>query len=390
MNCRPFRHVLACLLLAPLGLAPATSPAPGDPLETRGTWITTTANDAISTPATTAETMKRLADMGFNTVYVECWKNGYTEFPSATMRKLVGVEMKVNNAPAELQRDLLAEAVAEARKNGLRPIAWFEYGFMAAHKDTDNELRRLAEQEGWLTRTRDGKLVGEQNPFVWMNPLHPVPQQLLIDIVLEAVEKYDLEGVQLDDRIALPVEMGYDDYTKALYAKEHAGRMPPDDPRDAAWVQWRADKVTAYARRFAEEIRRRKPGLIVSVSPAPYPWSLENYACDWPTWMTWRDDAGRPLWDEALPQCYRFNFASFEANWREQVEAMKRVAPDRLDSLIAGIRVVGDGPDTPWPDVARKMALSESLGGGYCIWFSRAVLEVYPAEFETHLKDRDD
>src|SRR5215211_4685771 len=55
------------------------------PPEVRGTWLTTTANDALATPAKTAETMKRLREIGLNTVYVECWKNGYTEFPSATL-----------------------------------------------------------------------------------------------------------------------------------------------------------------------------------------------------------------------------------------------------------------------------------------------------------------
>ena len=57
------------------------------PSEVRGTWLTTTANDAIATPEKTATTMKRLHDIGLNTVYVECWKNGYTEFPSEVMAR---------------------------------------------------------------------------------------------------------------------------------------------------------------------------------------------------------------------------------------------------------------------------------------------------------------
>ena len=57
------------------------------PPELRGTWVTTTANDAIATPAKTEATMERLADIGLNTVYVECWKNGYTEFPSDDAQK---------------------------------------------------------------------------------------------------------------------------------------------------------------------------------------------------------------------------------------------------------------------------------------------------------------
>ncbi|MEM8876098.1 MAG: family 10 glycosylhydrolase [Planctomycetota bacterium] len=330
----------------------------------RGTWVTTTANDAIETPENTAATMRKLKELGFNTVYVECWKNGYTEFPSDAAEAVTGVRMKINGPGP--QRDLLAEVVREAKANDLKVVAWFEYGFMAAFKETDNELRNKTE---WLTHTRDGAFVGEQNPFVWMNPLHPGPQQFLVDIVVEAVEKYDLDGVQLDDRIAMPVEMGYDEFTKQLYASEHDGKMPPEDPRDPAWVQWRADKITEYADRFSKAVRAADPDITISVSPAPYPWSLENYACDW---VMWEGQA----WDEFIPQCYRRDYPAFEANWLQQVEAS-----NRDDDLIAGIRVVGEGPDTPWEDVEKKMDLAVEFGGGYCIWFSRGVLEVYPEQF---------
>ena len=88
--------------------------------EVRGTWVTTTANEAISTPAHTAASMKKLREIGLNTVYVECWKNGYTEFPSEVMRKATGVPLKVSNSPSgSIQRDLLDETLNAAHRNGL-------------------------------------------------------------------------------------------------------------------------------------------------------------------------------------------------------------------------------------------------------------------------------
>lgn len=368
--------LLVALLLAGCATVPvalAQQPRP----EVRGTWLTTTGNAALSSPQKTAETMRRLREIGLNTVYVECWKNGYSEWPSEVMRKLVGVPLKLNNTPAELQRDLLRECLDEARKNDLLVVAWMEYGFMAAYKDTNNELRALGLKEGWLTTTRDGQLVGKQNPFVWMNPLHPVPQQLLIDLAVEIVTNYDVDGVQLDDRIAMPVEMGYDPYTVELYRKEHGGADPPADPRDPQWVQWRADKITAYARRFASEVRKaaRRP-ILISVSPAPYPWSLENYCCDWPKWFAFDGDA---RWDEYIPQNYRLNFDSTRASIRECIDAIPAVAGDGKRKLLAGIRIVGDGPDMPEADLLKAIEYTREAGiGGHVLWFSRGVLEVYP------------
>ncbi|MEM1013272.1 MAG: family 10 glycosylhydrolase [Planctomycetota bacterium] len=368
---------LICLLAATLLTAGIASADHHE--EVRGTWMTTTANTAIASPENTAASMARLKELGLNTVYVECWKNGYTEWPSPTMKALVGVEMKINNAPAELQRDLLAETIREAHANDLKFIAWLEYGFMAAFKDTDNELRRVAGEKGWLTETKDGELVGEQNPFVWMNPLHPGPQQLLIDLTLEVLDNYDVDGVQLDDRIAMPVEMGYDDYTKQLYASEHDGAMPPDDPRDPAWVQWRADKVTEYAKRYAATIRAKHPDVIISVSPAPWPWSLDNYACDWPKWTHWETDDGKPLWDEFLPQCYRMDGPATIRSVDEQIDAMTRVGDGDLSTLIPGIRLVGEGPDMPDEDLVKVIEhIRANDLGGHVHWFSRGVLEVMP------------
>ena len=48
----------------PLAQAPANGSVP----EVRGTWLTTTANDALATPQRTAQTMRRLREIGLNTV----------------------------------------------------------------------------------------------------------------------------------------------------------------------------------------------------------------------------------------------------------------------------------------------------------------------------------
>src|SRR5436190_22125253 len=96
------------------------------PPEVRGTWLTTTANDALATPARTAETMRRLREIGLNTVYVECWKNGYTEFPTATLQKTIRITHKSNLLNQAPSRDLLAETIIEAHRNQLLHFAWFE------------------------------------------------------------------------------------------------------------------------------------------------------------------------------------------------------------------------------------------------------------------------
>lgn len=380
-----------------MGFAPPASAQP-EP-EVRGVWLTTTANDHIATPQRTAETMRRLREIGINTVYVEAWKNGYAQFPSDTLERAIGVRHRPVNVKADPSdadtnrfispkdsnaRDLLGETLLEAHRNQLVYIAWFEYGFMAAHGQTDNHLRRMKPE--WLSRDINGSEVAP-NGFVWMNPLHPECRRFLLDLVLEAVAKYDLDGVQLDDRIVWPyVTMGYDDYTVAAYRNEHGGREPPADHKDAAWMRWRADKVNEYAEQFVAEVRAARPGLIVSLSPAPYPWCYEHYLLEWPVWAAWErgpapQGGWRSWWDEFVPQCYRYDADAFIATWDQQLDQLRRAgAEHRARDMLAGILTSGERA-VPWEHLQRKLDHTRANpGGGHVWWFSRGVLDLYPTQ----------
>lgn len=330
--------------------------------------MTTTANDALASRANIAASMKRLKQTGINTVYVEVWKNGYTQYPSAVLKKTVGVD---RHPGLKGSRDLLNEVVTEAHRNRLACVAWFEYGFMAAHDGTDNELLRKFPH--WMTRTRDGKLISSQNPFVWMNPMRPEPQQLLLDLIYEVVRRYPVDGIQLDDRIAWPTSMGYDDYTVEAYAAE-TGTLPPDNAKDPRWVQWRSNRVTQFAKRLHDEMAKLAPELIVSISPAVYPWSKENYACDWPEWLN------RGWMTEFIPQVYRPSAAAFESEWKHQ----KTFAPNAGNRLLAGIMVESEGKPIAWSELKQKLDGVE----GHVLWFSRAVLGTHAKQLEGYYATR--
>ncbi len=366
--------------------------------EVRGTWLTTTANTAISSSENTEKSMRRIKEVGLNTVYVESWKNGYTQFPSQVLKRTLGVTQRPSSllqdpgdAPQSLSsasRDLLQETLIAAHRQGLIYVAWFEYGFMAAHKSTMNHLRM--QKPAWLSRDRDGNEVAS-NGFVWLNPLHPEAQQFLLDLVLEAIDAYDLDGIQLDDRIVWPdIRMGYDAYTLALYAQEHSGQSPPNNYLDPEWMQWRADKVTQFAQRFVQAVRAKRPGLIISLSPAVYPWSWEHHLLAWPQWSAWSASALKPKadWDEFIPQAYRFSYPDFAKTWQQQVDAMRVYGDSQAAKLLAGIRIVGDGRDSSWEQLRQSIELTRTNNNaGHVLWYSRGVLDLYPEQLRAFYQD---
>jgi len=86
------------------------------------------------------------------------------------------------------------------------------------HKAVLAVIRLRQQKPAWMTTTPDGGRVSDQNPLVWMNPLRPACRDFLMGIVLDAVDRCEMDGARLDDRIAWPVTMGCSASTPATPA----------------------------------------------------------------------------------------------------------------------------------------------------------------------------
>lgn len=104
---------------------------------------------------------------------------------------------------------------------------------------------------------------------VWLNPSRPEVPQLISELVLEMVNRYGAEGIQFDDHMSLPREFGYDPYTVARYRKD-TDKEPPANPEDPAWVQWRANQLTAFMQHLNQSIRKARLRTIASIPPSYY------------------------------------------------------------------------------------------------------------------------
>ena len=266
----------------------------------RGVWLTNVDSKVLDSRENIAEAMQFLANHNFNVVFPVVWNNGRTLYPSDVMEQTFGVKISSRFAG----RDPLKELIKEAHKNNLAVIPWFECGFSCSHNKDGGLI--IEKKPEWAARDMDGNLL-KKNGFEWMNAYHPEVQNFILDLLIEVAKNYNVDGIQGDDRLpAQPVEGGYSDFTKKLYAEEHNGRMPPRDCRNQEWKQWRADKLSDFAEKVYKEIKSIDSELIVSWSPSIYPWSKDEYLQDWPEW--YRRGAG----DIFHPQVYRRNFEDYK------------------------------------------------------------------------------
>lgn len=312
--------------------------------ELRGVWLTNVASSVMFVPWGIERAIHQLAQLNFNTVYPVVWNRGQTFYPSSVAKRVTGRSQNLMLGVLRLGQDVLLSIVKQGHREGLRVIPWFEYGFMAP---ANSELVRR--HPDWLTVRRNNTKtlkanLNEQdvpktgkskvqpsfqkvrqsisNQFVfkgvWLNPLHPVVQQFILDLIVEVVTQYDVAGIQLDDHFGLPVEFGYDSFTIGLYQQEHQGKSPPSDFLDSKWMRWRADKITKFMQRVFQTVKSIKPDCLVTLSPNPQDFAYRAYLQDWQTWVQ------RGLVEELICQVYRDDIKTFLAQLQQPALALAR------------------------------------------------------------------
>ncbi|MDT0449766.1 glycoside hydrolase family 10 protein [Streptomyces hesseae] len=148
--------------------------------------------------------------------------------------------------------DPLAFAVREAHKRRLELHGWFNPYRIANHTDP-----------GRLVPTHPARIHPEWVvPYggkLYYNPGLPEVRRFVQDALLDAVWRYDLDGVHFDDYFyPYPVAgQAFDD--TAAYERYGAGF-----PDRAAW---RRDNIDRLVRETGERVKRRKPHVRFGISP---------------------------------------------------------------------------------------------------------------------------
>lgn len=302
--------------------SPAPTPIPTVDANTiRGAWITTTASTALNSKDNIKNTIAVFKTAGMSHVFVVVYNNARTIYPSTVMQNLTGKPQLESFAG----RDPLQEIIDEAHANNMKVYAWFEYGFAASYSANGGSI--VQAKPNWAGKDVNGNLL-VKNGFDWLNAFNPEVQDFLMSLIKEVITKYTVDGIQGDDRLpAMPSEGGYDSYTVNLYKSENGGAAPPSNAKDAGWIAWRAKKLNSFMKRIYTEVKAVKSALKVIMAPSVYPFSLNEYLQDWPTWVdsSWTDGI--------IPQIYRYDIAAYKTTLQQQKPYFKT----KLDLYTPGV-----------------------------------------------------
>lgn len=263
--------VFAAVALA--GCATAATQAPGEagpPVverEFRGVWVASVANlDWPSAPGLPADSQKaellamldRARELRLNVVILQVRPAADALYPSDLEPWSEWLTGEQGRAP-DPWYDPLAFAVEEAHARGLELHAWFN-PYRAWHP-----VARGAPSATHISRTHP-HLVHRYGSYLWLDPGEEEVRRRSLDVILDVVRRYDVDGVHIDDYFYPYRETGPDGRElefpdSAAYARYRAAGGTLDRSH---WRRWNVD--TFVAELYAG-VKREKRHVRVGISP---------------------------------------------------------------------------------------------------------------------------
>jgi uncharacterized lipoprotein YddW (UPF0748 family) len=254
----------------PAAALPPIEPPPAPPREFRGAWVATVSNiDWPSKPGMPAEQQRaealalldRARKLGLNAIVLQVRPAGDAIYPSTLepwSEFLIGEQ---GRAPTPAW-DPLAYWVQQAHRRGLELHAWFN-PYRARHSSAKTAL--VAPHVG----VRQPALVKRYGDQLWMDPGEPAAAALMLAVVADVLQRYDVDGIHIDDYFyPYPVQAGGadvpfpDDEAWARY-QLGGGALARDD-----WRRANVDNLVQALHRTVHEI---KPAVRLGISPFGLP-----------------------------------------------------------------------------------------------------------------------
>ncbi|GAB7050370.1 glycoside hydrolase family 10 protein [Catenuloplanes indicus] len=158
--------------------------------------------------------------------------------------------------------DPMAWMIAETHARNLEFHAWFNPyrgSQPAAAKGAGDDLNQLAPNHPLRAHPEWRVVYPSENGRFYFNPGVPEARAFVEDSMLEAVEKYDVDGVHFDDFFYPYPEDGEDFPDDAAFAAHNRGIKDKGD--------WRRDNVNLLVKEMSEKIKQIKPWVKFGISP---------------------------------------------------------------------------------------------------------------------------
>ena len=233
--------------------------------------------------------------------------------------------------------DPLKIMVSVAHKNGLKIEAWINPYRVAYH----TSFSRLSEKNPariWHNTEGKKRNVLVYDGAIYFNPSKIDVRNLIVKGVREIVQKYDVDGIHMDDYFYPSFSSG--NVSSSFDAYEY--HKSPQKRKGVSIADYRRNMVNRLVRRVHRAVKSVRPGCTFGISPAGFIDNLTSpyqYYVDINTWLNSKEYV-----DYICPQIY-WGFKHPAAQFDKMVRQWKVKARSGKVRLYLGIGVYKAGHD---------------------------------------------
>jgi len=363
------RQMLLLALFALSAIASAQSYVPSGERppaiarEFRGAWIATIYNiDWPSSPGLSAAAQQaqlraildKLVALKMNAVVFQVRPQGDAVYQSSIEPWSAVLTGTMGASPGY---DPLAFCIREAHARGIEVHAWFN-----PFRALSNNSQKVARNHGTRVAPQITKRFGN---MTWFDPAEPDTRARALNVILDVVRRYDVDGVHLDDY---------------FYPYPAAGLRFPDGKTPAQ----RRAYVDGFVSNLYSAVKRQKPWVRVGISPFGI-WrpgvpagieagidSYEQLAGDSRKWLKngWVDYLAPQLYWRISPK--KQSFPTLLSWWRQQ--GSRPVWPGIATSRVAS----SVDPGRPASEITNQIDLSRKIGknwNGHIHWSVESLMK---------------
>ena len=258
--------------------------------------------------------------------------------------------------------DPLRFCIKEAHARGIEVHAWFN-----PYRALPNKSMPVSSNH--VSRTHSSSMKVYKN-YLWMNPASSFTQRRSLDVMLDVVKRYDIDGLHIDDYF-----YPYPDVDKAT------GRAKVNFPDGKSSAQ-RRSYTDSFVKKMYSEVKRVKPWVRVGISPFGI-WrpgvpsgttatidAYEHLSADSRKWLA------NGWCDYLSPQLYwRINseqsYTRLLTWWRQQ--GQRPVWPGIASARVAS----SEDPGRPASEIVNQVSLSRTVGRnwvGHVFWSMKSLM----------------
>ena len=361
-------HLLRLLVLLAL-LSPALVPRTA--AEFRGAWVASVHNlDWPSRPGLSAAEQKaelrtilnRAADLKLNAILLQVRPASDALYASRHEPWSAFLSGEQGVGPGY---DPLAYAISEAHARGIALHAWVNPFRAATGSKAPPAANHVSRRHPEWIRAYAGQK--------WVDPGEPEARRYVLDVILDIVRRYDIDGLHIDDYFYPYPKGGADFPDGATWARHGVGS-------GLSKADWRRSNINRFVAEMYRAVKAEKPSVKVGISPfgiwrpgvpATTEAQLDCYGqlfADSRKWLAegWCDYLAPQLYWSCEPA--KQSFPVLLKWWRAQSTAGKPIwpgiAPDRI------------GSSRPASEIARQIALTRAgtAQPGHIHWSMKALM----------------